>query len=135
MTRAEVVAKLRREGFAATVGRVRQALLNGYVRPLPTKGARGAFRFTAHHLRQLRWYFVNVRPGPRPQWDEKFPMTGSADRVRRLAVKKQRLQGKGLLDRALRRQRQKDTDTAIEILEQIAQQLSRQPPSRETSRH
>ncbi len=45
MTRNEVITKLKREGYAATVGRVRQALMNGYVQPLPSKTARGAFDF------------------------------------------------------------------------------------------
>ena len=45
MTRSEVITELKHEGYAATVGRVRQALLNGHVEPLPSKAARGAYDY------------------------------------------------------------------------------------------
>ncbi len=63
MTRSDVITKLKREGDAATAGRVRQALMNCYLDPMPTKAARGAYDFQPEHLRQLRWYLVHIRPG------------------------------------------------------------------------
>jgi len=86
MTRSEVISRLRREGYAATVGRVRQALGNGYMQPLPSKAARRAYDYQPEHLRQLRRYLVHVRPGPRPDAPMSLLIRGSNDRVRRLRV-------------------------------------------------
>jgi hypothetical protein len=88
MTRSQVIKKLRAEGFEATVGRIRQALENGYLQPLPKKKARGAYHFTPRHLASLRWYFVTIRPGPMG-WEEEWPIEGSSDRMHRLARKKE----------------------------------------------
>ena len=107
----------------ATKGRLRQALQNGYLQPLPKK-AGGAHQFTSGHLRQLREYLVRVRPGPRPQWGEKIRITGAADRVHRLARKKQRLRDRGPSEKVLRGRRQKAADAAILYLEDISQRLA-----------
>ncbi len=124
MTRSEVIAKLQKEGFAATAGRIRQALRNGFVRPLPKQAARGAHDFSPRHLAQLRRYFVNVRLGPRPQWVEKIPITSAADRVHRLAREKQRLRERGPPATVLRRQRRREADAAIGVLERNAGELA-----------
>ncbi len=124
LTRGEVIAKLRKEGFAASVGRVRQALMNGFVKPLPRKTARGAFNYKSQHIEQLREYLVRSSPGPRPLCAEKFPIKGSADRLHRLARKKQRLRDRGPSERALRQQRRRAADDAIQCLELIARQLA-----------
>ena len=124
MTRSEVIAQLRREGFAASVGRIRHALRFGYLKPMPGKAARGAHHFTARHLEQLRWYFVNIRPGPQPLYAETLPIGGPQDRLHRLARKKQQLRERGPSERALRRQRRRETDAAIEALERIAGELA-----------
>ena len=80
MTRNEVITKLKQEGYGATVGRLRQALMNGYMEPLPDKRARGAYDFRPQHLTQLRWYFVHVRPGPKPCRSEDLPVLGATGR-------------------------------------------------------
>ncbi len=125
MTRVEVIAKLRKEGFSASAGRIRQAMMHGYIEPMPSKGPRGAYDFQPQHLRQLRRYFVRVRPGPTPVHAEELPIRGSADRVHRLAREKQRLRGRGPSERVLRRQRRREADAAIRFLEGIARQLAR----------
>ena len=122
MTRGQVIKKLRREGYRATVGRVRWALRTGQVQPLPIRAARGAYDFQPMHLRQLRAYFVRVRPGPRPIIPEKFPITGPADRLHRLDRKEQSLQDRRLSRQALR-QRRRAADDAIRSLELIAREL------------
>ena len=123
MTRSEVIAKLRKEGFAATVGRIRQALMNGYVRPLPRKVVRGAYNFTPRHLAQLRWYFVNIRPGPRPLSTEKLLTTCSMDRVHRLDRKRPKVREREASQRALRQSR-KDFDASILWLEKTVRQVA-----------
>ena len=84
MTRSEVITELKHEGYAATVGRVRQALLNGHVEPLPSKAARGAYDYQPEHLTQLRLYMVSVRPGPQPRSAMSLAIEGANDRVHRL---------------------------------------------------
>ena len=123
MTRGKVIARFQKEGFAATVGRVRQALMNGFVKPLPRKTARGAFNYKSQHIEQLRWYLVSIRPGPQPLFAEKFSIRGAHDRLHRLARKKQRLQDRRLSRQALR-QRRRAADDAIQCLELIARQLA-----------
>ncbi len=123
MTRGEVISKLRKEGFAATVGRVRQAVMNGFVKPLPRKTARGAFNYKPRHLAQLRWYFVNIRPGPRPLSTEKLPTTGSMDRLHRLDRKRPKMKEREGSQRALRQSR-KDFDASIMWLEKTVRQLA-----------
>ena len=123
MTRGEVIAKLRKEGFAASVGRVRQALMNGFVTPLPRKTARGAFDYKPRHLAQLRWYFVSIRPGPSPLCAEKIPIRGPQDRVRRLDRQKLQLRERGPSEGVLRRRRQKAADAAILFMEDISRRL------------
>lgn len=123
MMRSEAIAKLCSEGFAATVGRVRQAVMNGYVKPLPRKTARRASNYTSRHLAQLRWYFVHIRPGPRPLFPVKFPIRGPHDRVHRLATEKQRLRDRGPSGQTLRHQRRRAADDAIRSLELIAREL------------
>ena len=121
---SQVIAKLTKEGFLPSVGRIRHALANGYLQPLPTKRSRGAYDFRPVHLRQLRAYFVDVGPGPRrPPYAEEFPIEGSADRLHRLARKKQQLKDRGPSERALRKQRRKAADAAISWLEGIAREL------------
>lgn len=105
MTRSQLIKKLRSEGFAATVGRIRQAIINGYVQPLPNKAARGAYDFETRHLRQIRWYMVHVRPGPRPQVEECLPISGAHDRMHRMIREEER--------RVDRQQRRKMAATAI----------------------
>ena len=124
MTRSEVIAKLQKQGFAASPGRVRQALQNGYLRPLPRKTARRASNYTSRHLAQLRWYFVSIRPGPSPLCAENFPIRGPHDRLRRLAKEKQRLRDRGPPATVLRRQRRREADALIEVLERIAGELA-----------
>ena len=111
MTRSQVIEKLWAEGYVATVGRLRQALENGYLQPLPEKKARGAYHFTPRHLTQLRKYFVMIRPGPRPEWEEEQAITGSTDRMHRLARKKE-LRGPAP-DRAFWRRGRQDPDAGI----------------------
>ena len=123
MTLSEVITKLRREGFRASVGRIRWALRTGQVQPLPLKAARGAYDFERSHLKQLRAYFVRSSPGPSPLCAEKVPIKGSADRLHRLARKKQRLRDRGPSGQALRQQRRRAADDAIQCLELIARQL------------
>ncbi len=124
MTHSEVITKLQREGFAASVGRIRHALRFGYLEPLPKKGARGAYQFTPRHLTQLRRYFVQVRPGPRPEWEEDWPVKGSADRLNRLALKRARDVKRPGSDRAARKRQQEATDSATRMLERISQELN-----------
>ena len=116
MTRNEVITKLKREGYAATVGRVRQALMNGYVQPLPSKTARGAFDFQPEHLRQLRWYLVHIHPGPRPWAAPRLPIRGSSDQIHRLEPTKRQ--------RAARAKQRAEADIAIGVLERIADELA-----------
>jgi len=123
MTRCEVIAQLRREGFAATVGRVRWALRTGQVEPFPVKTAKGAYAFEPSHLKQLRAYFVRSSPGPQPLFAEKFPIRGPHDRLQRLARKKQRLGNRRPLERAPRERRKQVADATIQFLEQIAREL------------
>ena len=123
MTRSQVIEKLREEGFAATVGRVRQALMNGFVKPLPRKTERGAFNYKSRHLAQLRWYFVNIRPGPRPLSTEKLLTTGSMDRLHRLDRKRPKMREREASRRALRQSR-KDFDASILWLEKTVRQLA-----------
>jgi len=117
MTRGQVVEKLRSEGFAATAGRIRQALMHGYLQPLPAKGSRGAHQFARRHLQQLRRYFVQIRPSPQPEFAEQFPICGTNDRLHRLARKKQWLRQQGPSESVLREQRRCDLDAAIRHLE------------------
>lgn len=119
MTRSQVIQKLSAEGFAITVGRVRQALINGYVRPLPKKTARGAFDYRAPHLRAIRWYLTHIRPGPRPGNFQEIQISGSADRMHRPSHREQLQE-----ERALRLRSRKEADAAIEWLERIALELS-----------
>ncbi len=123
MTLCEVVNKLKEEGFAATVGRLRQALMNGYLRPLPEKGARGAYDFQPKHLQQLRWYLVHVRPGPRPIFPRRLPIRGPEDRVRRLARQKRIEQHKSR-ERLQQQRRRQDANATIEWLERLADELA-----------
>ncbi len=124
MTRGQAIKKLRREGYRATVGRIRWALRTGQVQPLPIKAARGAYEFERSHLKQLREYFVRSSPGPEPLCAEKIPIKGPHDRLHRLARKKQRLRDRGPSERALRQQRRRAADDAIQCLELIARQLA-----------
>ena len=66
MQLAQLINKMRKEGYHATRGRIRCALSSGFVQPKPKKAARGAYNWTPRHLGQLRWYFIHVRPGPQP---------------------------------------------------------------------
>jgi hypothetical protein len=118
MTRNEVITKLKRECYAATVGRIRQALMNGYVQPLPSKTARGAFDFQPEHLRQLRWYLVHIRPGRRPRFAPRLPIRGSSDRVHRLELAK-RQRATRAKQRAARQGRLDAADRNISWLEGI----------------
>ena len=124
MTRGQAIKKLRREGYQATVGRVRQAVLNGHIEPLPQKGSRGSFDFQLEHLQMLRRYFVEIRPGPQPLFAEKFSIRGAHDRLHRLARKKQRLRERGPSATVLRRQRRREADAVIQWLEQVARELA-----------
>jgi len=123
MTRSEVIAKLSREGYVANVGRIRQALRNGYVQPLPRRTARGAFDFQPKHLRQLRSYMVHVRPGPLPLAAVSMPIQGSNDRVRRLEREKSQLAERRAVRLEQQRQ-QKAADATIRWLEGIKSQLA-----------
>ena len=123
MTRGQIITKLRREGYAVTVGRVRQALKNGYVLPLPGKNTRGAYDFQPEHLRQLRWYLVHVAPGPRPLFPRSVPIRGSNDRVRRLEQKKREIDVQRAM-RLDRLRRQKAAQATICWLEEIESQLA-----------
>ena len=123
MTRSEAIARLQKQGFAASPGRVRQAVVNGFVKPLPRKTARGAFNYKPRHLAQLRWYFVNIRPGPRPLSTEKLPTTGSMDRLHRLDRKRPKMKEREGSQRALRQSR-KDFDASILWLEKTVRQLA-----------
>ena len=123
MTRGQAIKKLRREGYRASVGRIRWALRTGQVEPLPIKAARGAYDFERSHLKQLRAYFVRSFPGPQPLFAEKFPIRGPNDRLHQLARKKQRLRDRGPSERALRERRKEDTDATIQLLERIAREL------------
>ena len=124
MTLCEVVDKLKKEGFAATVGRLRQALMNGYLRPLPGKGARGAYDFQSKHLKQLRWYLVHVYPGRQPMFPRRLAIRGPEDRVRQLAHQKQIEQHKSR-ERLQQQRRRQDANATIEWLERIAGELER----------
>lgn len=124
MRLSQVIAKLDAEGFVATPGRIRQAVNNGFVQPLPEKAARGAYDYQPEHLRLLRWYFVNVRPGPRPYQCEELPVKAAEDRMHLLAQKKQLLQEKAR-ERTRRQLARLKTDAAIAEMEQIVQELAR----------
>ena len=125
MTRGQVIEKLRAEGFSPSPGRIRWALRTGYVSPVPQKDSRGANIFTPQHLKQLRRYFVRIRPGPRPVLStEKFAITGPVDRLQRLARKKQRLRERGPSERVVRQESRREADAAIRCLERIARQLA-----------
>jgi hypothetical protein len=89
MQLAKLINKLHKEGYHATRGRIRSAMSNGYLDPLPRKVARGAYDFSRRNLKQIRWYFVNVRPGPRPNQLSKHPVDGSHDRICRLERKQE----------------------------------------------
>ena len=115
---AQVLHKLRREGFQATKGRVYGALRHGYLRPRPQKRARGAYHFTSRHLAQLRWYFVHVRPGPPPARQADFPVCGYQDRLHRLQRKKDR------------KTWHRETLVAIRQMEQLAERLQREKHDR-----
>ena len=127
MTRNEVITKLKAEGYAATVGRVRQALMSGYVQPLPSKAARGAFDFQPEHLRQLRWYLVHIRPGPRPCCAPRLPIRGSSDRVHRIELTKQQRAAR-TQQRAARQRRLDATDRDISWLEGLVNQYATSAP-------
>ncbi len=127
MTRNEVITKLKREGFAATVGRLRQALMNGYVQPLPSKTTRGAFDFQPEHLRQLRWYLVHIHPGPRPWAAPRLPIRGSSDRVHRIELTK-RQRAARTQQRAARQRRLDAADRDISWLEGLVNQTTTSAP-------
>jgi len=118
MTRSDVITKLKREGYAATAGRVRQALMNCYLDPMPKKAARGAYDFQPEHLRQLRWYLVHIRPGPRPLFANRLPIRGPNDRVRRLERRKPHITARRAENLA-RRRRQRAADATLGWLEGI----------------
>jgi hypothetical protein len=122
VTRSQVIEKLRAEGYAASVGRLRQALENGYLQPLPEKNARGAYHFTPRHLAQLRWYFVIIRPGPRPELEEEQAITGSTDRMHRLARRKE-LRSRAPKGVILRRGKQR-TDAGKTLWQWIDEELA-----------
>lgn len=117
MTRSQLIQKLTSEGYAATVGRIRQALINGFVQPLPKKSMRGAYDFEARHISQIRWYLVHVRPGPRTQVEECLPICGAHDRIHRMLREKQ--------GRADRQQRRKMAATAIGWVESYLRERTR----------
>ncbi len=122
MRSGEVIEKLRKEGFSASVGRLRQAMLNGHIEPLPQKGSRGSFDFQPEHLQMLRRYFVEIRPGPKPLFPVKWPIRGSHDRLHRLAKKKQQLAVRRS-ERAACKQRREATDETIRWVEALVDQL------------
>jgi hypothetical protein len=127
MTRNEVITKLKREGYAATVGRVRQALMSGRVQPLPSKTERGAFDFQPEHLRQLRWYLVHIRPGPGPWSAPRLPIRGSSDRVHRIEPTK-RQRARRANQRAARQRRLAAADRDISWLEGLMNQSTTSAP-------
>lgn len=59
MTRSDMLASLRKEGYSPTVGQVAYVLRKGLVdRPVM---AYGHFRFSEHHLNQMRCYLDRLR--------------------------------------------------------------------------
>ena len=118
MTRSQAIKKLRREGYAATVGRVRQAIENGYVKPLPLKVARGAYDFQPEHLKRLRWYMTHIRPGSRALRAPSLPICGVNDRMHRLKRAKVP-RAESPARRSNLERRQQSVDEAIARLEGI----------------
>ena len=106
---AKVIRQLRSEGFHATAGRIRGAIKNGYLKPTPKRDSNGAFMYDHKHIDQLRRYFVNIRPGPRPQNPVKFEIVGSMDRMHRLARKRQAKAAKDV--------KRKNTDVSLHWLQ------------------
>ena len=95
MQLAQLISTMRKEGYHATRGRIRCAFRGGYAQPLPEKVARGANNYTSRHMKQLRRYFIFIRPGPRPDRPGEFTICGQSDRVWRLERKqKNRLEQK-----------------------------------------
>ncbi|MEM9351605.1 MAG: hypothetical protein AAGA92_01190 [Planctomycetota bacterium] len=122
MGRQEVIKLLRQEGFAVTVDRLRHALMHGYLDPKPRRGHRRAFEYTERHLRQLRWYLVHSRPGPRTQRGPSLQLCGSNDRIIRLQAQRRADAER----RESEAERTRVFDASIEFLERLQARLGNQ---------